>query len=197
MSWFDQQIPAGCDEYHPETERTIYTQFERTRFGASRLIAPLNMLLGLLGAAMVSVKWSELIDAFEFASFGFAGESQAFIDLDTGSLHCVADGMELEEEIPADLETSERYLALPHKNDLDLGRRLALSFAEQRLPGDFNRVSGYFRKRGAYSRFKELLDDRGVLEEWYAFEKDATERALRKWCDAHEIRIVPDPAAHL
>ena len=114
----------------------------------------------------------------------------------TGSLHCIADGVELEEEIPADLESSDRYLALPHRNDLDLGKRLALSFAEQRLPSDFHRVKGYFHKRGAYSRFKELLDSRGVLEEWYAFENDATERALRQWCDEHEIRIIPTPRSH-
>jgi hypothetical protein len=146
---------------------------------------------------MVSVKWSELIDAFEFASFGSPGEGQAFIDLDTGALHCIADGIDLEEEVPADLESSDRYLALPHKTDLDLGRRLALSFAEQRLPQDFDRVLGYFHKRGAYSRFKELLDDRGVLKEWYAFEKDATERALRQWCDENEVRIIPESAAQL
>ena len=47
---------------------------------------------------MVTVKWSELLDAFEFASFGAPGESRAFVNLDTGSLHCTADGIELEEE---------------------------------------------------------------------------------------------------
>jgi hypothetical protein len=146
---------------------------------------------------MPAVKWSELIEAFEFASFGSLTESQAFIDLDTGSVHWISDGINLEEETPADLENSDRYLALPHRNDLDLGRRLALSFADQRLPSDFDRVLDYFRKRGAYGRFKELLDNRGVLEEWFAFEKDATERALRQWCDEHEIRIIPESAAQL
>lgn len=144
---------------------------------------------------MVSVKWSELIEAFEFASFGGPYESRAFVNLDTGSLHCISDTIDLDEETPEDLETSDRYLALPHKNDLDLGRKLALSFTEQRLPREFDRVVGYFRKRGAYGRFKELLDDRGVLEDWYAFEKDATEQALRQWCDEHDIDIVPEPAA--
>lgn len=144
---------------------------------------------------MVSVKWSELIEAFEFASFRGPYESRAFVNLDTGSLHCISDTIDLDEETPEDLEASDRYLALPHKNDLDLGRKLALSFTEQHLPREFDRVVGYFHKRGAYGRLKELLDDRGVLEDWYAFEKDATERALRQWCDEHEIEIVPDPAA--
>jgi hypothetical protein len=144
---------------------------------------------------MVPVKWSEFIDAFEFASSGAPLESRAFVNLDTGSLHLISDVVDLEEEIPEDLEVSDRYLALPHKNELDLGRKLALSFTEQHLPGEFDRVLGYFHQRGAYRRFKDLLDDRGVLENWYAFEKDATERALRRWCDEHEIELVPDAAA--
>lgn len=144
---------------------------------------------------MVAVKWSEFIDAFEFASFGGPYENRAFVNLDTGSLHCISDAIELDEETPEDLETSDRYVALPHKTDLDLGRKLALSFTEQHLPREFDRVVGYFHKRGAYSRFKDLLEDRGVLEIWYTFEKHATERALRQWCDEHEIQLISEPAA--
>ena len=143
---------------------------------------------------MVSIKWSELLDAFEFASYGGPYESRAFVNLDTGSLHLISDAIELDVEAAEDIEASDRYLALPHKNHLDLGRELALSFIEQHLPGEFDRVAGYFHKRGAYSRFKDLLESCGVVETWYAFEKQATEQALRQWCDEHEIRLVPDPA---
>lgn len=144
---------------------------------------------------MVSVRWSELIDAFDVANFGGGYENRAFVNLDTGSFHFISDTLDLDEEPPEDIDTSDRYLALPHKNDLDLGRELALSFTEQHLPKEFDRVHGYFHKRGAYGRFKELLDDRGVLEDWYAFEKDATERALRQWCKENDIEIIPEPAA--
>lgn len=144
---------------------------------------------------MVSVKWSEFLDAYEFASYGRPHESRAFINLDSGTLHCISDAIELDTEPPEDLETSDRYLALPHKNDLDLGRELALSFIEQRLPRELDRVIGYFHKRGAYGRFKDLVEDRGVLEAWYDFEKEATEQALRQWCAEHDIQLVSDPAA--
>ena len=151
--------------------------------------------LGRSVNAMVSVKWPEFLDAFEFASYGGPYESRAFVNLDTGSLHCISDAIDLDEEAPEDLEASDRYLALPHKNDLDLGRQLALSFIEQHLPKVFDRVVGYFHKRGAYSRFKDLLESHGALEGWYAFEKQATEHVLRQWCDEHEIQLVFDPAA--
>jgi hypothetical protein len=144
---------------------------------------------------MASVKWSEFIEAFEFASFGGPHETQAFLNLDTGSFHFISDTIDLDEEPPEDLDTSDRYLALPHKNDLDLGRELALSFTEQHLPREFDRVVGYFTKRGAYGRFKALLEEREVLENWYAFEKDATERALRQWGEEHEIEFVSEPTA--
>jgi hypothetical protein len=138
---------------------------------------------------MVTVKFAEFLDAFEFASHSGPGETRAFINLDTASLHCISDAIELEEELPEDFESSDRYLALPHKNDLNLGRALAFSFAEQYLSKDYEKVVGYFHKRGAYSRFKDLLEYRGVLEDWFNYEKLATEQAVRLWCNEHEVQL--------
>jgi hypothetical protein len=92
-------------------------------------------------------------------------------------------------DLPDDLDTSERYIAVPHKNDLDLGRNLALRFAAEQLPHQCERIEGFFRHRGAYARFKDLLASEGCLEQWYAFEAESTERALRDWCEANEIRL--------
>ena len=86
---------------------------------------------------MVTVKFPDLLDAFEFASFSGPYESKAFINLDTGSLHYVSDEIEPDEESLEVLQSSARYLALPHKNDSDLGRELALAFIEQYLPNDY------------------------------------------------------------
>lgn len=80
--------------------------------------------------------------------------------------------------------------------ELDLARKLAISFVAQHLPKEYHRVVGYFHKRGAYSRFKDFLEHRGILEAWYAFEKAATERALKQWCEEHEIHLsFSQPAA--
>lgn len=95
-----------------------------------------------------------------------------------------------EEEIPNDLETADRYLAIPHKHDLDLGQRLVFRFVEARVPHRYTRVSDIFRHRGAYGRFKELLAAEGCLDEWYAFEAEATEQALKSWCRANDIQLV-------
>ena len=66
---------------------------------------------------------------------------------------------------------------------------LVLDFAGQFLPDDFDEVRQIFSSRGAYARFKDLLDRRGALDQWYDFEAKAEERALRMWCDLNSIEV--------
>ena len=139
---------------------------------------------------MVAVKYEDLSAAFEFVSFAAPMEHQAYVSIDTGTIYWISELSPLEEEIPEDLETSDRYIAIPHKNDLDLGSDLALRFAAAELPDRYNMVAQFFRHRGAYARFKELLASEGNLDKWYAFESESTERALRDWCTAHDISVI-------
>ena len=48
-----------------------------------------------------------------------------------------------------------------------------------------------FHKRGAYARFKDLLQRKNALDRWYDFEAEATEAALREWCEINGITIEP------
>ena len=138
--------------------------------------------------AMTTVNYEDLLAAFDFVSAGAPFEHSAYISKDTGAVYWVSDLLGLEEEVPDDIE-SDRYIAVPHKNDLNLGRNLALSFIDQKLPDDYNAVAGFFRRQGAYSRFKKLLDARDLLEEWYSFETTAQETALREWCQENDIQL--------
>jgi hypothetical protein len=140
---------------------------------------------------MVAIKYDDLSLAFDFVSSGAPMEHRAYMSLDTGRIYWISELNPLEEEeVPDDLETSERYLEIPHKNDLDLGRQLALRFVEERLPHRYNRAADIFHQRGAYRRFKELLVAEGCLEQWYAFEAEATEQALKGWCLENAIQLV-------
>lgn len=96
----------------------------------------------------------------------------------------------IDEEVPDDLDTSDRYIAVPHKNELDLGKNLALRFAAQELSESYEEVESIFQRKGAYGRFKQLLEMKGLLENWYGFEAEATEKALREWCAENGIQIV-------
>jgi hypothetical protein len=66
---------------------------------------------------------------------------------------------------------------------------LALKFVAQALPDDFDEVARIFQRRGAYARFKNLLERRGKLAEWYAFESESQRKALRGWCEAYGIEL--------
>ena len=111
---------------------------------------------------MVTVKYDDLSAAFDFVSFAAPMEHHAYIAMDTGAIYWISELDPLEEEIPDDLETSDRYIAIPHKKDLDLGSELALRFAAEELPDSHTRVEGFFQHRGAYARFKEFQAAKGA-----------------------------------
>ncbi len=139
---------------------------------------------------MVAVKFDDLWLAFEFVGSAAPSENNAYISLDTGQIYCTSEPSPLDEEVPDDLETSDRYLLLPHKTELDLGRSLALRFAASELPDCYDRVAGFFHHKGAYRHFKDMLDSQGALTRWYKYEAEATERILRDWCADNDIELI-------
>lgn len=144
---------------------------------------------------MINVQLTDLLDAYQFASGGGGFENMAYLDIETGAIYCTSSDMEPEEELPEDLETSDRYVVLPDAHDLDLGRPLALSFVERELPDDEEKAADCFRTKGAYGCFKQLLEKRGALEKWHAFEAQATEAALREWCLEYGVQLTDAPRA--
>ena len=93
------------------------------------------------------------------------------------------------EELPEDIDDREKYVAIPDKRDLDLGRRLVFRFVREFLPDDYDEVSRLFSRRGAYGGFRDLLHRRHAVKQWYDFENKATEAALREWCESESIEL--------
>jgi hypothetical protein len=141
---------------------------------------------------MVAIKFDDLSMAFDFVSSGGPFENNAYVSLDTGKFYWTSDFSDVveEEELPDDLETSDRYLAIPDQKELGLGRNLALEFIDQKLPECYEEVQGFFRRKGAYGRFKSLLERKGILEFWYSFEANAVEKALREWCAENGLEVL-------
>ena len=127
------------------------------------------------------VKLAELTDAFDWVSASGPFENEAYVTRASGKIYWSSRTNELDEELPEDIEDGTLYIAVPHKNDLALGRNLALRFVDENLPASYERACGYFHKKGAYARFKDLLERAGHLEAWYRYEADAVEKALREW----------------
>jgi len=135
------------------------------------------------------VSLNDLREAFEFVCAGDGGEHQAFLCKQSGKLYCHSELCDDLDILPDDIDDSEKFLPIPDKRELDLGKPLALDFARQFLPGDFDDVRQIFSRRGAYAKFKNLLDRRGMLDQWYAFEAEAEESALKMWCELNSIEV--------
>ena len=132
-------------------------------------------------AGSAAIKLSELVEALEFVSVSELEEHQAYICRKTGRIYFVSEHMDIEEGLPEDLTDSEQYEAVPHRRDLALGKRVALSFIEEELPASLPDAREMFSHKGAYGKFKRLLEVHGILDRWYAFEQCAAEAALREW----------------
>lgn len=139
---------------------------------------------------MVTAKFDDILTAFEFTSFGGLDEVEPYLSLERGTVHYSTDAEHGDpEEVPDELETGP-YLTLPRKNDLDLGADLVMRFAVERLPGDVEAIVGFFRHRGAYGKFKGLLERKGKLQEWFDYEEAAKESSLREWCAENGVELV-------
>jgi hypothetical protein len=136
----------------------------------------------------VLVSFDDLLAAHEWVSSGGTLENRAYVSRTTGNIHLSSEAG-IDEELPEDVEDENLYVAVPHKNHLDLGRALALRFVSERLPGSYELAHGYFRKSGAYGRFKSLLERTGQLDAWYEYEASSVERALREWGADHGLQF--------
>ncbi len=146
---------------------------------------------------MVSVKYNDLDMAVDFVSSGALLDASAYICRETGKIWYESDDSIEDEELPDNVGDTNKYAEVPDKRDLDLGKPLALSFVSQELPSQYEKIDSIFRRSGAYSRFKDLLHDYGVLDAWYKYEESATQEALCVWAkeEGFEVQLESDETA--
>jgi hypothetical protein len=135
------------------------------------------------------VKYDDLEMAFMFVSDTVYFDEAAYVCRKTGKVYWVSEQLGDELEAPDDVTDSELYAEVPNKFDLDLGTRLAFRFTERFIPQHHDEVSRIFHRKGAYSRYKDLLQSLGRLNEWYVFEESETESALRRWAEKEGFTV--------
>jgi hypothetical protein len=141
------------------------------------------------------MKFQDIENAFMFVSTAPQFENSAILSKETGEIYYVS-GIGDSDELPDDVEDADKYIEIPHKNDLDLGKALVLEFVSEYLPGDFQEVTRIFNRKGAYARFKQLLESKGMLDQWYAYEESKQEAALREWCTENGIEVMGKIGGH-
>jgi len=135
--------------------------------------------------------YSTIEDAFLFVSSAAPCEHYAVVNRITGEAFFASEYTG-ESDYPDDVDGNDDYIAIPHKNDLDLGKPLVMEFVRTRRPEMTSQVLAIFSRAGAYQRYKQLLAESSLLEEWYAFENDRTKEALLEWCAENGLNPEPE-----
>ena len=141
-------------------------------------------------SAPVPISIDTLESALQWSSAGAPHEHEALLSRATGELFFKSMHGDFGEELPDDIEDGTVYVAMPHQNDLDLGRRLVIAFAEQVAPAHLHAIQSFFRHKGAYAKFKALLERTQLLARWNDYETAATTRALEAWATENGFTVV-------
>jgi len=132
-----------------------------------------------------AAKLDDLEEALLFLDAG--GDVEAWVCRDTGAVYWHSDEID---SLPEDIDDAARYVALPNKHDLGLGKPLALEFTRMQLPDCYEQVRAMFSRRGAYARFKDLLDRHDRLDAWHQWETEQTRQVLHTWCADNGIKLI-------
>ena len=135
------------------------------------------------------IKFSDIEDAFFFVSMGEMYMNSAILCIKTGQVLYISDFGD-SDELPEDIDDDlDKYIEIPHKNELNLGKPLVLEFSAMHLPDNLEKVNSFFHKKGAYSKFKNLLEVKGLIDKWYTFEEAEQKNALMEWIKENDIII--------
>lgn len=136
----------------------------------------------------MEIEYGKIELAYEFISAGPLHAHRALLDRETGDVLLQSELSGLD-EFPQVIDAG-RYLFLPTRGELHLGKTLVIAFVEAHVPDAVLAVLEMFSRKGGYGRFKAFLDDRKLVDQWYEFEGKATERALRAWSRNNGISLV-------
>lgn len=133
------------------------------------------------------ILYNNLEDAFLWSSATPEFQTQAFICRSTGKTYFRGDD-ELD-ELPEDIEDDSKYVVVPGKNEFDLGLALVMRFTYRHAPQLEQSIQDLFRRKGAYSRFKDLLLANDLLDSWHEYESQATQDALEAWASENGFSV--------
>jgi hypothetical protein len=136
----------------------------------------------------MGISFDDIENAFFFVSLDQQYINNAYLCKETGQIFYTSEIGD-SDELPEDIDDPEKYITIPHKNDLELGKTLVIEFTSKYLSEELDRVLSIFRSRGAYARYKDLLERKGFLDEWYKFENDRQKVALKEWSRENSIEI--------
>ena len=129
------------------------------------------------------VNVDDLEEAYTFVSMGGDFDVAAWVNRRTGQVHTYTPEADSDEMPEDDSEDGADCVAVPDQVELEMGTNIVRDFTALKVPELGDRIDAIFRRRGAYARFKELLDREGKIQLWYDYETERLDAALREWCE--------------
>ena len=118
-----------------------------------------------------------------------AHDNEAWVCRESGKVFIRSDVIGDDEDLPDDIEDEDKYVPVPGMKSLHLGEALVFDFVDEHLPDAESEVRQFFKRPGAYRRFSDLMDDRGLRDRWHAFRDDRTRAAMREWCEYNGLTL--------
>jgi hypothetical protein len=90
-----------------------------------------------------------------------------------------------------DEDQEGRFIELPTRFDIhewDIMRRFAESVEDDAVSA---RLRGAIHGRGAFRHFKDVLQEAGIEDQWYAYRDRALIEIARDWAEANNIPLKP------
>ena len=140
----------------------------------------------------MKVKLEVVIDAIEMADDNYT----YFLDLETGESVFLVDelitGLDnegLDEEIEENYGT--RYLRLPTKyeiNEYHIMEEFIWTLEDEKV----NKLEGAIQGRGAFRRFKDMVNRMGISQQWYNFQAEYYRKLAIEWCKENSLEYMED-----
>jgi hypothetical protein len=96
------------------------------------------------------------------------------------------DGVQIAVDI---LENSDDYSELPSKYDIDeydIMERFCLSIENNK---NRNALSNAMKGSGAFGRFKDMIGELGIEDDWYHFKDEEYKKIAIEWCNDNGIKF--------
>jgi len=135
----------------------------------------------------MKINFDEIENAFLFMNMGQSHGNTVILNKETGEMYYQSEYGD-SDELPEDID-DDKYIELPDKDELGLGKRLVFRFISEFLPEKMDKVEEIFSRKGAYARYKDLLEYEEKLDEWHAYENEAEKQALKEWCEDNNIEV--------
>ena len=131
------------------------------------------------------VKLQTIVDAL----YDTDDENVLYLDKEVGETVLIQDGIVYgaEDVSPDEVEDGGRFIALPSSFDINnwmIMQKFIWNLDDEALR---NRLNDAIHRSGAFSRFRDIVDDAGITDDWYAFRDDSYRSIAIEWCEDNDI----------